>query len=130
MEMAKLLHVRNVKFIGYQNDINALWEKHHALLLPSRSEGLPLSMIEAMAAGRTVIVSNAGGNAEIIRDGWNGFISESTETSFELAMDRAWEMRDQWNEIGKQASLYIAENFPVSPETDFANDLTQLLNER
>jgi glycosyltransferase involved in cell wall biosynthesis len=87
-------------------------------------------MIEAMAAGRTVIVSNAGGNAEIIRDGWNGFISESTETSFELAMDRAWEMRDQWNEIGKQASLYIAENFPVSPETDFANDLTQLLNER
>ncbi|WP_316836951.1 glycosyltransferase family 4 protein [Pedobacter nutrimenti] len=130
MDMAKLLHVSNVKFIGYQNNINALWEKHHALLLPSRSEGLPLSMIEAMAAGRTVIVSNAGGNAEIIRDGWNGFISESTETSFELAMDRAWEMRDQWNDIGKKASLYIAENFPVSPETDFANDLTQLLNER
>ncbi|HWW42407.1 glycosyltransferase family 4 protein [Pedobacter sp.] len=130
MEMAELLHVSNVKFTGYQNDINALWGKHHALLLPSRSEGLPLSMIEAMAAGRTVIVSNAGGNAEIIRDGWNGFISESTETSFELAMDRAWEMRDQWNDIGKQASLYIAENFPVSPETDFANDLTQLFNER
>lgn len=128
-DMAHLLELNNVEFLGFHQDIENLWNNYHALLLPSRSEGLPLSMIEAMSVGRTVIVSNAGGNADVIDDGLNGFIGEATEKDFELAMERAWELRDQWPEIGKAASLYITNHLPISPETDFANHLNYLLDE-
>lgn len=126
-DLVKLLSIENVNFIGYHENIETIWETHHALILPSRSEGLPLSMLEAMSLGRTVIVSTAGGNAEVIHDGINGFIGEATETAFESAMERAWEMRDKWHEIGKTASLYIKEHLPQSPEREFANSINNLL---
>lgn len=128
-DMANLLALDNVEFLGFHDDIENLWRNYHALLLPSRSEGLPLSMIEAMSVGRTVIVSNAGGNGDIINDGVNGFIAEATEKDFEEAMERAWQLRQQWPEIGTAASLYITNHLPISPETDFANHLNYLLDE-
>lgn len=128
-EMAALFELDNVEFIGFHEDIENVWKNYHALLLPSRSEGLPLSMIEAMSVGRTVIVSNAGGNADLITDGLNGFISEATESDFESAMERAWEMRKEWKNIGTTASSYITNHFPLSPETDFANQLNNILDE-
>lgn len=126
-DMANLLGIENIEFIGFQENIEDLWETHHALLLPSRSEGLPLSMVEAMSLGRTVIVSNAGGNAEVIQDGINGFIGEATAADFERAMDRAWEMRDKWHEIGTAACAYIKNHWPQSPETEFAESINKLL---
>lgn len=127
-DMINLLSINNVNFIGFQGNIETLWKDHHALILPSRSEGLPLSLLEAMSLGRTAIVSNAGGNHEIITDGVNGFIGDPTESDFEKAMERAWEMREKWHEIGEKACAYVKKNLPVSPEKEFANSIHNLLN--
>lgn len=126
-DMVKLLDIKNVQFIGFHQNIEEIWSDHHALVLPSRSEGLPLSMIEAMSLGRTVIVSTAGGNSEIINHKINGFIGEATEDGFEKIMDDAWEMRDKWHEIGKTACSHIKNHFPDSPEIEFANSINNLL---
>ncbi len=126
-DLANLLSVKNIQFIGFHQNIEDIWRNHHALILPSRSEGLPLSMIEAMSLGRTVIVSNAGGNSEVIVHGVNGFIGEATEKDFERLMDEAWEMRDQWHKIGEAAYSHIKNNLPVSPEMGFANNINNLL---
>lgn len=127
-DMAALLNVDQIDFKGFHGNMKSVWEEHHALILPSRSEGLPLSMIEAMSVGRTVLVSNAGGNGEVIEDGLNGFIGEATEKDFEQLMDRAWEQRDKWETIGKKASEYVAHNVPSNPEKDFSMYLQELLN--
>lgn len=126
-EMAALLNVHNIEFKGQIDDIESMWKDYHALILPSRSEGLPLSMVEAMSAGRPVIISNAGGNAELVEEGITGFIGEANEHSFEEAMERAWSRRTEWQAIGIKGAAYISTQVPSSPETDFANMIQQLL---
>lgn len=61
-------------FMGYQTNIPAIAAAFDVYVLPSLWEGLPLSLIEALALGKPVIASDVGGNAEIILDGENGFI--------------------------------------------------------
>lgn len=127
-EMAALLGVSNVEFKGQIDDVESMWKDYHALILPSRSEGLPLSMVEAMSAGRPVIISNAGGNAELVEEGKTGFIGYPNEQSFSDAMERAWEERHNWEEIGLNAAKHIAQVVPKLPEKDFAKIIIKMLN--
>jgi glycosyltransferase involved in cell wall biosynthesis len=130
LAMAKLLHISNVEFAGQLHDMEKVWQQHHALILPSRSEGLPLSLVEAMAAGRPVIVTDAGGNAELVEEGMTGFIGHINETSLDDAMERAWNNREYWEAMGQKASEHIANMVPKYPENDFANYLNEIIYEQ
>lgn len=66
---------RNVRFLGYRDDVAAVLAGLDIFALPSLSEGLPLSLLEAMAAGKPVIASNVGGIPEVIRDGDSGLLA-------------------------------------------------------
>lgn len=118
-DMAELLNITNVYFDGFTDNIKEIWKEHHALILPSRSEGLPLTIIEAMSLGRPVIASNAGGNAEIVQNGITGFIGEADEHSFDLAMEEAWKNLNDWEEIGKKSAEHIKQILPPEPEKIF-----------
>lgn len=127
--MARLLNVTNIEFTGQLKDIETVWRNNHALILPSRSEGLPLSMVEAMSAGRPVIVTNAGGNTEMVQEGITGFIGEANTNSFDEAMERAWAHRSQWESIGINAAKYISKTISKSPESDFAILINEIIND-
>jgi glycosyltransferase involved in cell wall biosynthesis len=81
-----------------------------------------------MAAGRPAIVSNAGGNAEIVTDGVTGFVGEACEASFEEAMERAWNKRDKWSAMGQKASETISDRLPEKPEAIFAGSINDILS--
>jgi glycosyltransferase involved in cell wall biosynthesis len=119
-EMAKLLGLKNVNFLAYNEDIKNIWATHHGLILPSRSEGLPLTIIEAMSFGRVVIASNAGGNNEIIENGITGFIGEANESAFDEAMEIAWQNKNNWEEIGLKSAKFIESHIPKLPEKIFS----------
>lgn len=127
--MAALLNVQQIEFRGHVQDMQNIWRDYHALVLPSRSEGLPLVVLEAMAAGRTVIATRAGGTQEIAEDMKTGFIGEATLESFEATLDRAWHHRHLWEQMGSDACEHIARQIPRSPETDFVNVLKKILYE-
>lgn len=126
--MARLLGLANVRFCGFTDDVTRVWREHHALVLPSRAEGLPLAQVEAMICGRVPIVSPAGGIGEILEDGVTGFLASSaSEDAFDAAMERAWQCRHQWQAIGLKASESVWRYFPADPCADFAHKLAALL---
>jgi L-malate glycosyltransferase len=93
-----------VQFCGHTDDIRSIWQANHLLVLPSRAEGTPLSLVEAMLCGRPAAVTDVGGNAEWIEDGKTGFVAEApTKRSFGAALERAWRARPRWEVMGKQA---------------------------
>ncbi len=73
-EAARLGLADRVLFHGFRRDARD-WLAHlDALLMPSRHEGLPLALLEAMALGTPVVASRVGGLAEVLRDGETGLL--------------------------------------------------------
>jgi glycosyltransferase involved in cell wall biosynthesis len=63
-----------ISFLGERGDIPALLDRAHLFILPSRTEALPNSVMEAMAAGLPVIASRTGGICELIDDRVTGIL--------------------------------------------------------
>jgi glycosyltransferase involved in cell wall biosynthesis len=62
-----------VRFLGFRQDGPDLLRSADLLALPSTHEGLPLTVLEAQAAGIPVLASVIPGNLEVIKDGITGF---------------------------------------------------------
>jgi glycosyltransferase involved in cell wall biosynthesis len=93
-----------VNFAGHVRDIARIWAEHEILLMPSRSEGTPLALIESLIAGRPAVVTDAGDSARWVSDGDTGFVAEATTAaSFGNALDRAWARRFEWRQMGERA---------------------------
>ena len=121
---------RQLKLGGYQSDLNALWQAHHGLILPSRFEGAALVVVEAMLAHRMVVATDTGRNREWIDDGRNGFLAPGATTiELDAALERAWTARDQWRELGRQAGIDIRDRFPQHPVEDFTTRLRELASD-
>jgi len=63
-----------VRLCGERDDIPELLASADCFVLASRSEGLPMSILEAMAAGLPVVASDVGGVAELVDDGVTGLL--------------------------------------------------------
>jgi len=57
-------------------ELQGLYQSHAVFLMPSLSEGSPLSLLEAMAAGCVPVATAAGGIPDIVRDGLDGLLFE------------------------------------------------------
>ena len=72
------LHLQdNVLLTGYQSNPAKYLALMDVFLLSSLSEGTSMTLLEAMSIGKPCIVTDAGGNGEIIENGVNGFVVEN-----------------------------------------------------
>ena len=116
-----------VEFMGHISNVEDIWAQNHALVLPSRFEGLPLTIVEAMFCGRPVIATTVGGLEEIIDDGVTGFLAAApTANCMSEALERAWSKRTFLEQMGREASVKIRKFFPKDPIAEFSQKLRTL----
>jgi len=70
---------KKVIFTGMRNDAVSFYPLFDIFVLPSLSEGISMTILEAMASRVPVIASNVGGNREIIEHGKNGMLFKSDD---------------------------------------------------
>jgi glycosyltransferase involved in cell wall biosynthesis len=99
-ELAKKLGVEDrAHFLGRREDVPAILARAQIGLLCSRAEGLSNAVIEMMAAGLPVVVTDAGGNRELVRHGERGLVvpvgapRALAEAMAELAASKALRLR-------------------------------------
>ncbi len=63
-----------VHFLGFRFDLERLYPDLDVVALSSRNEGTPVSLIEAMAAGRPVVATRVGGVPDLVEDGESGLL--------------------------------------------------------
>lgn len=122
--------MKRLDFMGHVDDPAHIWEADHGLLIASRNEGPPIILVEAMQAGRMAVVTDVAGNTELVQDGVTGFVAKApTVELLDDAMERAWQNRARWREMGVQAKAKVSQMMPVNPGGEFSQKLLALIGE-
>ena len=104
-----------VRFCGHQSAIRDYLEALDLLVLPSRSEGLPNVVLEAMCVGVPVLATDVGGVREIIEDGMNGWIVPPGDAeALESAIVRTLSDPARRREIAQRGRASLSPKFSAS----------------
>jgi colanic acid/amylovoran biosynthesis glycosyltransferase len=120
-ELVQNLHLQGaVAFLGFlgQTELRELYEKAHIFLHPSElprdsnQEGIPNSMLEAMASGLPVVATRHGGIPEAVTDGVNGLlVTERDDEGLAKCLFALTENPARWKSMGEAASEMVATEF-------------------
>jgi glycosyltransferase involved in cell wall biosynthesis len=78
----------HVQLLGWRDDVHDLHAAFDLFTLSSRSEGMSISLLEAMSAGLCPVVTDVGGNAEVLGPELQGLLAGREEPAL---LARAWE---------------------------------------
>jgi glycosyltransferase involved in cell wall biosynthesis len=103
-----------VSFLGFVSDVPRFLASIDLLVLPSLYEGLGVSVLEAMAAGRAVVASRVGGLPELVDDSVTGLLVPPRDFSaLATAIAGLISQRSRMNEMGKKAWKHVEQNFTM-----------------
>lgn len=104
------------EFLGWitGEDKEGLFERAGVYCLPSKNEGMPMSVLEAMAHGVPTIATPVGGMPQVIEDGINGYLMPvDDERRLSELLCRLMDSRDLRASIGAAGRATIADHFNI-----------------
>lgn len=98
-----------ITFAGVRSDVENYLRKSDIFILPSKDEGLPIAILEAMRASLPIISTPVGGIPEMLKDGYNGVMMEpNAEALYNILKNiNSYD----WLTMGKNARLLFEEKF-------------------
>jgi glycosyltransferase involved in cell wall biosynthesis len=108
-----------VIWTGFRKDISRLLAAMDLYVQASSNEGLSLSILEAMAAGKAVVATKVGGAEEVITDGTTGILIAPGSTSvIASAVSDLLEHADKRSFLAQAARSHVLQQFNVQRMTD------------
>lgn len=100
-------------FLGWvSRGLEELFNRCSVLCLPSRAEGMPMSLLEAMASGMAVVATPVGAIPQVIEDGVNGLlVPVDNDRALAEALARLLEDRDLRERLGSEARRTVFEKY-------------------
>jgi glycosyltransferase involved in cell wall biosynthesis len=113
-ELTSLNHNNSVDYLGSTDDVRPYIEACSIFVLPSYHEGLPRTVLEAMATGRPILTTDVPGCRETVINGDNGWLVEKSNIE-QLAEKMAWfiENEVEWQRMGKASREMVEDKFDV-----------------
>ncbi len=119
-EQMRSLHLsEQVHFSGYRRDVPRILKAFDLYIQPSRFEGMPNALMEAMAAGCPVIASKIDGIRDLVVDGQTGWMIEQEDiNNLAQAILYALSNRGEAYQCGLQAQESIRKNYTINNMLD------------
>lgn len=106
---------RSMRLLGFRNDVLSLVRAADAFVLPSLAEPFGLAILEAMALGKPVVATRAGGPVEIVVDGQTGYlVMPSQPIKLADAIARLLDHPDAARQMGHQGRARFEERFTAA----------------
>jgi glycosyltransferase involved in cell wall biosynthesis len=120
-------HPEHLQFRGFTDDIRPYYGAADLLVLPSRKEGLPNVVLEALASGLPCVTTWVSGSRELVHDGITGYTyTEDCVDSLGRAVTRC--LADT-TELGRRGREFVLENYALPRIADrYIGLYTRLLN--
>ena len=105
-EVSEIIKIKDIHYLGNVKDVRMLWNKSNIAILLSKREGLPLSLMEAAAVGRSIISTDVPGCREIAKNGVNsitvpfGNIQKTKDAILKLAKNKT--LRSKYSKNGRK----------------------------
>lgn len=97
----------HIHFLGYKSDIVNLYVAADIFIFTSKREGLPMSLMEAMAAGLPVICTKIRGNIDLVRNRKEGYITTHDANEMKVLLYNLLENNNLRNNFGKNSKNRI-----------------------
>lgn len=102
---------------GHVEDIDKVWETNQVLILPSLSEGTPLSLVEAMLSGRTAVATDVGDISRYVLEGKTGFLAATASVRcFKESLEQLWVNKTSLKAMGEAAFFHASSIIDFTPE--------------
>ena len=112
--VAELGITNRVRFLGVRHDVPDLLKAADLFVLSSVSEAASITLLEAMASGKPVVVTNVGGNPEIVREGVEGLLTPRGDAkAMAVAMTRLLNDRDLATLMGRRAAERVRTGYQL-----------------
>lgn len=120
----------NVIMLGHRDDIPELLKLSDCFVLASHSEGLSCSIIEAMAAGLSVITTDVGGNSELVKDGENGYlVPHDNPLELSVKIGALINNAAKRKQFGKASLKFAEKSFSLNTMIEkYVNNYNEMIN--
>jgi glycosyltransferase involved in cell wall biosynthesis len=105
----------SVEFLGLRRDVIDLLQQSWGFVMPSRWEGMPNALLEAMACGLPCVATRVSGSEDIVLDGVNGLLVDPEQPSeLAQALRRIIEDVDVAERLGREGRATVASDYQLS----------------
>jgi glycosyltransferase involved in cell wall biosynthesis len=131
-QLERLIHEldigESVELLGPRKDVLDLLQRSWGFVLPSRWEGMPNALLEAMACGVSCIATLVSGSEDLIEDGANGLLVQPEDPAgLAFALRRLLEDSTLTQRLGDEARSTVVRDYQLSSVVDHCLDLYRRL---